>query len=619
MMTTILLGIVILGLLIICVWRLCVPTQTKNIEQENKHIDEHDLSIGIRAISSPTLYRVNDQAPTVDISCGGKIPKVIIQSDELDEVMIGSIIEKDTIINYNPDYHYKYYSDARVDKFIKKHSSEREYSAFKQLVPGAYKCDFFRVCYLYHKGGIYLDKGFTPTVSFNSVLKDYSFIVVEDNNGSSNDKVVLYNAFMAFEPNHPMLRTALDMMVYNIETKNYEAGALGITGPDLLGKAFCHHYGPVTHGYNSKHNFMVWKSIYFKHIDTSIISDQVTVEKNPIFYTKNMLHRLERKYHGKPHYSEYYTHRQVFGEPGVLDTFNRQSHKITKECLRVNRAPVREQTFYTVPVTKYRKGMNSLYHQTIPKIIVQTNLREDVPINMKKSMDHIMDINPEYDYYYFSDPDVEKFIQTEFPDYYPWYRKLIPGAYKADFFRLCFLLKHGGFYLDSAFYQVQPFRKFVKAQDEMIIPEDNDGTVREKCSFLYNAFMASIPNHPFIKACLEQFIENIKNKYVDKDSSLGITGPKMVGAVFDRLYGTKALEIKTYHNSDSNIRIIKHIASFDTKFMEYASYITDGEEYGGLPHILFHTRYMKYTDDRDKYYDKPHYSILYKKGQIYNV
>ena len=58
-------------------------------------------------------------------------------------------------------------------------------------------------------------------------------------------------------------------------------------------------------------------------------------------------------------------------------------------------------------------------------------------------------MNPEYDYQFFDDDDIERFILKEYSqDIYEQYQKITIGAAKADFFRYAILLKKGGVYVD---------------------------------------------------------------------------------------------------------------------------------------------------------------------------
>jgi hypothetical protein len=52
----------------------------------------------------------------------------------------------------------------------------------------------------------------------------------------------LHNAIIASVPQHPMIKTAIDVIVENIESKFYGNNPLEPTGPGALGKAFNTYY-----------------------------------------------------------------------------------------------------------------------------------------------------------------------------------------------------------------------------------------------------------------------------------------------------------------------------------------------------------------------------------------
>lgn len=172
------------------------------------------------------------------------------------------------------------------------------------------------------------------------------------------------------------------------------------------------------------------------------------------------------------------------------------------------------------------------------------------------------------------------------------------------------------------FTWIVPLRDFVNAEDEFIFPEDNFSSVINETTYLYNAFMGSVPNHPLLQKMFDRIMAHINDHYIDAETSLGVTGPKALWKVFDEMVGEKALEIKTYQcqNSPFTIGILKHIAiSKDFElYREFSSFITDGQEYAGLPNRpLFRTRYMNYSKDRILYHVKPHYSTMYSQGKVY--
>jgi mannosyltransferase OCH1-like enzyme len=66
--------------------------------------------------------------------------------------------------------------------------------------------------------------------------------------------------------------------------------------------------------------------------------------------------------------------------------------------------------------------------------------------------------HPQFIHHLFDDNDCREFIKKFFkPNVLHAYDKLIPGAYKADLFRLCILFIKGGIYMDIKLACVNDF------------------------------------------------------------------------------------------------------------------------------------------------------------------
>lgn len=86
-----------------------------------------------------------------------KIPRNIAQTYETRNVTRRKYLSVRSIIDRNPNYNYTFYDSKERARFIKEHYSEYVYNAYKKLIPGSYKADLFRLCFLYIHGGIYMD------------------------------------------------------------------------------------------------------------------------------------------------------------------------------------------------------------------------------------------------------------------------------------------------------------------------------------------------------------------------------------------------------------------------------------------------------------------------------
>jgi len=105
---------------------------------------------------------------------------------------------------------------------------------------------------------------------------------------------------------------------------------------------------------------------------------------------------------------------------------------------------VAKQITITPPL--YRRDPSRLIPRVLHQTWYETLTEVDYP-NMSRLVESFKQSGWEYKFY--SDSDAELFLETHFPsEVLEAYRALIPGAFKADLFRYCALLIHGGVYAD---------------------------------------------------------------------------------------------------------------------------------------------------------------------------
>lgn len=236
--------------------------------------------------------------------------------------------------------------------------------------------------------------------------------------------------------------------------------------------------------------------------------------------------------------------------------------------------------------------------QKIPYVIIQTNKGDKISTSMKAAMTTIIEMNPEYEYKYFNNEECRNYLRDDFGDYYvQLFDSLVPGAYKADFFRICYLNKHGGVYIDSSFVAVAPLRELIDPDDEFIAPQEvGDG--------ILNAFMCSIPGHPLTEENIKLLVYNISNKVYGK-TSIHPTGPAALGMTYKKLYGKLKVGVQ------NNIKILEYMNSYTYAVINYLFL------HSRLPikhngKIFFYTRYPDYNSER-----RGHYNYDWLKRKVY--
>lgn len=167
------------------------------------------------------------------------IPKTIYQSWKTKDlpVKMSKIVGK--VRQLNPEYQYVLYDDNDCREFLLKHFGQNYANAFDSLVPGAYKCDFWRYAMLYVHGGVYLDIDMEPLVPFREIIDPSNeFVSIVDKNHIFTPKCNIYQAFIAVKPQHPIMYNSLLISYINIVSRRSEVlENLSITGPVVVGIA----------------------------------------------------------------------------------------------------------------------------------------------------------------------------------------------------------------------------------------------------------------------------------------------------------------------------------------------------------------------------------------------
>lgn len=85
---------------------------------------------------------------------------------------------------------------------------------------------------------------------------------------------------------------------------------------------------------------------------------------------------------------------------------------------------------------------------SIPRRIIQTGKSRNLPPLARAATKTLQLLHPDWEYLYFDDADVERFIATEFPQYRSVFEAFPHRIQRYDFFRYLAVHRFGGFYLD---------------------------------------------------------------------------------------------------------------------------------------------------------------------------
>ena len=190
----------------------------------------------------------------------------------------------------------------------------------------------------------------------------------------------------------------------------------------------------------------------------------------------------------------------------------------------------------------------------IPKIIHQTWKTLDVPDEWKDAVESCKNKHKEYNHIIWSHEMMENFVKTEYPDFYDVYMSYTYDIQRCDAFRYLVLYKYGGIYLDMDI--------ICKKKLDSLLEYDLVLTNSHKFDFILikslnimsqytNSFFMVIPNHPFIKFCIDNLPDYVNSyKYFGKHLHvMNSTGPRFLTNMVKQ-YGEKNMNNLYVLNND---------------------------------------------------------------------
>lgn len=143
--------------------------------------------------------------------------------------------------------------------------------------------------------------------------------------------------------------------------------------------------------------------------------------------------------------------------------------------------------------------------------------------------------NPDFDYYFHDTYEQRGLIRDNFDEkVLKAYDTLIPGAYRSDLWRLCVLYVHGGIYMDLKLSVIESFNSFIDNNCDFVMAMEYPQSNGSNKSML-TSFMASVPKHPFLLACINAIVERVSSKEYGINE-WDVTGPLLYASVFSKLY-----------------------------------------------------------------------------------
>jgi mannosyltransferase OCH1-like enzyme len=178
----------------------------------------------------------------------------------------------------------------------------------------------------------------------------------------------------------------------------------------------------------------------------------------------------------------------------------------------------------------------------VPLVIYESWKTHEVPKGMRDNILRLLETNPEFDYYLYSDEECAAFIADNFDqDVLAAFHTLKPGAYKSDLWRYCILYKLGGVYLDIKYYSTVPLIKIIDNNATVYVRDADSYSVQipagdfsfQTC--LYNGFMVSPPKNEIFKLCIDEIVISCKRRLYRRNN-VDVTGPCLLGRTVQQVY-----------------------------------------------------------------------------------
>jgi len=167
-----------------------------------------------------------------------------------------------------------------------------------------------------------------------------------------------------------------------------------------------------------------------------------------------------------------------------------------------------------LPTTTSMHTANTARHNRIPRIIHQTYFEE---ITMEKYPQLLRLQNTwrasGWEYKFYTDDTARQFIGTNYPPrFVSVFDSLLPGAYKADFFRYLVLFKEGGIYVDVDVILNTNLDSFITPDLAFFAPLDAVGIFADEQFCVWNGLLGSAPAHPALANVIEWMVNLVSNR-----------------------------------------------------------------------------------------------------------
>ena len=164
----------------------------------------------------------------------------------------------------------------------------------------------------------------------------------------------------------------------------------------------------------------------------------------------------------------------------------------------------------SVETAAFPPQIRSRVPNLIPKRIIQTGKNADHSLRTRAMLGTVKLLNPDYDYLFFDNGDVEAFVDREFPQYRKVFDSFSFAIQRYDFFRYLAVYRYGGFYFDLDVLLASSLSPLLECG--CVFPFEGltiSHFLRDQHKMdweLGNYAFGAGPEHPFLKAVIENCV-----------------------------------------------------------------------------------------------------------------
>ena len=456
----------------------------------------------------------------------------------------------------------------------------------KTIKKVAHKADWLRMNLLYKYGGIYLDIDTICVKPWENLLLNHDVVLGEEDN---NNVPTICNAIMYSKPKSAFFNKWLNL---------YE-------------KYF------VSDGWGEA-------SLQLPHILSEKFPDLLNLQKPDTFFIPTWT-KIEDIFVNK---------KNIPNKLVSLHLWESFSLKFMSKIKDISWAYKNKDTLYgklllnIIEKSKCSNIINSpMSKHTIPLNIFITYKTKNMQPDMINNIESLKKKNPEFKLYFYDDKMCEDFLKEFFnEDVLYCFKKLKPGAYKADLWRCCILYIYGGIYMDIKLNTVNNF-KLIDLTDKEYFVIDTPACCGKMG--IWNGLLVCNKNNNILKKTIDCILENVNNNKYCSDT-LSVSGPNLIVDFFTKKQFNN-LELKLKENREQiyicngNNKLLESYYKYrkdlqNDNYTTYSEYWVNRDIYN-YPKIIFSNIIINKKND-NKYQDiifEKFYPLIYIKNLKRNI